>query len=56
MNLDESFLKMAKERINQLDVSSAIEDAIHFVRDQEAIKRIWTKEFFHYWIDRIQSK
>ena len=51
----ESFLKMAKDRIDQLDVTSAIEDAIHFVRDQQAIKEVWTKDFFHYWIDRIQT-
>jgi predicted nucleotidyltransferase component of viral defense system len=50
-----AFIKMAKERIDRLDVSSAIDDAIHFVRDQEAIKRTWSKEFFHHWIDTIQT-
>ncbi|HEX4839361.1 MAG TPA: nucleotidyl transferase AbiEii/AbiGii toxin family protein [Rhabdochlamydiaceae bacterium] len=49
------FLKMAKERIDQLNVPAAIEDAIHFVRDQEAIERTWSKDFFHHWIDRIQT-
>lgn len=48
------FLKMAKERIDQLDVQSAIEDIIHFVKDQEAIKRTWSKDFFHHWIDQIE--
>lgn len=48
-----AFLKVAKERIDQLDVLSAIEDVIHFVRDQEAIKRSWSKEFFHHWINDI---
>ncbi len=51
----EAFLKIAKERINQLDVSSAIEDVIHFIRDQEAITRNWSKEFFLHWIDEIQT-
>jgi hypothetical protein len=50
----DAFLKMAKERIDHLDVTSAIEDAIHFVRDQEAIRRTWSKEFFLHWIDTIQ--
>jgi len=49
----ESFLKIAKDRIDQLNVSSAIEDTVHFVRDQEAIKKTWSKEFFLYWIDSI---
>lgn len=51
----ESFLKMAKERIDLLDISSAIEDIIHYVREQEAIKRTWSKEFFHHWVDNIQT-
>ena len=50
----DAFLKMAKERIDHLDVTSAIEDAIHFVRDQEATRRTWSKEFFLHWIDTIQ--
>ncbi len=50
-----AFLKMAEERIDQLDVPSAIEDIIHFVRDQEAIRRTWSKEFFHHWINRIET-
>ncbi|MBS0656241.1 MAG: nucleotidyl transferase AbiEii/AbiGii toxin family protein [Verrucomicrobia bacterium] len=49
----EAFLKMAKERIDQLDVASAMQDAINFVRDPETIRRTWSKEFFHYWVDRI---
>ena len=51
-----AFLQMAHERIDQLDVTSAIADIIHFVRDQEAIQKTWSKEFFHYWIDRIKTK
>lgn len=49
------FLRLAKERIDQLDVSSAIEDIIHFTREQEAIRRTWSKEFFHHWIDNVQT-
>lgn len=49
------FLKMAKERIALLNVSSAIEDVVRFVRDQEAIKKTWSKNFFQYWFDRIQT-
>lgn len=51
----EAFLKMAKDRIDRLDVASAIEDAIHFVRDQKAIQETWSKDFFHYWIDRVET-
>lgn len=50
-----AFLKMAQERIDQLDVPSAIEDIIHFVRDQEAITETWSREFFHFWIGSIQT-
>ncbi len=50
-----AFLKIAKDRIDQLDVPSAIEDAVHFVRDQEAIRRTWSKEFFHHLIESIQT-
>jgi predicted nucleotidyltransferase component of viral defense system len=49
------FLNIAKERINQLDVRSATEDVLHFVRDQEAIRKTWSKEYFNYWIDQIQT-
>lgn len=49
----EAFLKMAKERIDQLDVTSAVADVVNFISDQEAIERTWSKDFFHYWIDRI---
>ncbi len=48
------FLKIAKERIDQLDVASSIEDVIHYIRDQEAIKRTWSKEFFHHLLNEIQ--
>jgi predicted nucleotidyltransferase component of viral defense system len=50
-----AFLTLAKERIDQLNVSSAIEDTVHFVRDQEAIQRTWSKEFFLHWIDTIET-
>lgn len=49
----EAFLSMARERIHQLDVPSAIEDVIHFVRDQEAIRRTWSEDFFQYMIKNI---
>lgn len=49
------FLMLAKNRVEQLDLSSAIEDILHFVRDQEAIRRTWSKEFFHHWLDNIQT-
>lgn len=49
----EQFLQLAHDRIDKLDVPSAIEDIVYFVRDHEAIKRTWSKEFFHHWIDSI---
>jgi predicted nucleotidyltransferase component of viral defense system len=51
----ETFQKIAAERIDQLDVQSAIEDVIPFVRDQEAIKRTWSKEFFRHLVENIQT-
>ncbi len=51
----EDFLKMANERIDHLDVSSAIEDIIHYVHDQEVIKRTWSKDFFHHMMNQIQT-
>lgn len=48
------FKQIAKERVEQLDVKSAIEDCIHFVRDQQAIRETWSREFFHYWLDKVQ--
>lgn len=50
-----AFLKMAQERIDRLDVPSAIEDIIHYVHDQEVIQRTWSKEFFHHWINNIET-
>jgi predicted nucleotidyltransferase component of viral defense system len=49
-----AFLKIAKERIDQLDIPAAIEDIIHFVREHEVIRRTWSKEFFQHWVDNIQ--
>jgi hypothetical protein len=48
-----TFLNMLKERIDQLDIPSSIEDTLHFVRDQEAIKKTWSKEFFLHFADQI---
>ncbi len=42
----EDFLKVVKQRIDQLDFPAAIDDIIPFVRDVEVIKRTWSKEFF----------
>lgn len=50
---EEAFLKMAKERIDQLDVTSAMKDVLNFIRDTEVVQRTWSKEFFHYWIDHV---
>lgn len=50
-----AFLKIAKERIDLLDISAAIEDVIHFVRDKEAIRRTWSKDFFQHWMNEIQT-
>lgn len=52
----DAFLIMANKRIDQLDINAAIEDTIHFVRDPEAISRTWSKEFFRYLINNIQTK
>ena len=46
----DAFLKMANERIDQMDVPSAIEDIVRFVRDAEAVRKTWSKEFFRYWM------
>jgi hypothetical protein len=51
----DDFIEVAKERIDRLDVASAIEDTIHFVRDQEAITRTWSKEFFLHMIDQVRT-
>jgi hypothetical protein len=51
----EAFLLMAKERIDQLDVPSAIEDVLPFVRENELIRTTWSKDYFHYWLDRIET-
>ncbi len=50
-----AFLAIARERIDKLDIPAAIEDIVHFVRDQEAIRQTWSKEFFLHWIDQIQT-
>lgn len=50
-----SFLKVARDRIDRLDVVSAIDDIVHFVRDQESIQKTWSKEFFNYWIGQIET-
>jgi predicted nucleotidyltransferase component of viral defense system len=48
-----AFLKMASNRIEELEITAATNDIIHFVRDQEAIRRTWSREFFHHWLDKI---
>lgn len=48
------FLAMAKDRIDRLDVASAIHDCVNFVSDPEAIRRSWNKEFFLHWIENIE--
>ncbi|MBM3192301.1 MAG: nucleotidyl transferase AbiEii/AbiGii toxin family protein, partial [Chlamydiae bacterium] len=50
------FLEIAKERIAMLDVDLAIEDILHFVKDQESIRQSWSKDFFKYWMERIPFK
>lgn len=52
----DAFLDMAKARIAQLNVNAAIEDVVNFVRDQEAIQRTWSQEFFLHWIDQVQTR
>lgn len=51
-----AFLKMAEERIERLDIASAIQDCIPFVRDQEAIRNVWSKEFFKHWMEKVDFK
>ncbi|MFI5344097.1 MAG: nucleotidyl transferase AbiEii/AbiGii toxin family protein [Chlamydiales bacterium] len=48
------FLQMALERIENLDVSSAIDDCVNFVRDPESIRSTWSKDFFRYWIEQLR--
>lgn len=48
------FLNMAHERIDHLDITSAIQDCKVFVRDPEVITSTWSKDFFHYWINQLQ--
>lgn len=50
------FLTMAKERIELLDVSAAVQDIIHFVKDKESITNTWSREFFYYWIELITTR
>ncbi len=50
-----TFLQIANERIEKLDINSAIEDICYFVRDQEVIRRTWSKEFFQRWINQIET-
>ena len=52
----DAFLKMANERIDQMDVPSAIEDIVRFVRDAEAVRKTWSKEFFRYWMENLVTR
>jgi|GEM_PF-6085548 len=45
---------MAHERLEQLDISAAIEGILYFVRDPEVIKRTWSKAFFQQLLHQIQ--
>jgi predicted nucleotidyltransferase component of viral defense system len=51
----DTFLKMANERIDQLDISAAIEDILPFVRDGESLRKTWSKDFFRYWLASIDT-
>ena len=51
----DAFLKMANERIDQLDIPAAIEDIVHFVRDGESIRKTWSKDFFRHWLASITT-
>ncbi len=51
----EEFLKIAKERIANLDIESAIQDIVHYISDKEAVSKTWSKEFFKHWIDQIEA-
>lgn len=44
---------MAFERIDALDLPSAVADIVHYVRDPEVIQRTWTKEFFRELFNKI---
>lgn len=52
----EEFITIAKERIESLNVKSAIQDIIHYISDKNTIPQTWSKEFFNYWIDQIKFK
>ena len=49
-----AFLQIARERIENLDVTSAINDCVNFIKDQEAVRGSWSKEFFHHWINQLK--
>lgn len=49
-------LKIAQKRIERLEVASAIEDIIYYVRDQAAITRTWSKDLFRHWIEKNQTE
>lgn len=50
-----SFLKIINDRIDHLDIPSAIDDILYFTRDPEVIQRTWSKEFFHHWVEQIKT-
>lgn len=50
----EAFQKMARERVDRLDIQTCVADIVPFVHDQEAITQTWSREFFYYWIDKMQ--
>lgn len=49
-----AFFQLARDRIQQLNIKEAIDDTLPFVRDEEVIRRNWSKEFFTQLIETIQ--
>ena len=52
----EEFLKMAHERVDNLDVASALKDAVVFSYDPDLLTQTWSKEFFHTFLNKISFK
>lgn len=49
----EQFLELAKNRIETLNIKSAVQDIVNFVKDREAIEQSWSKEFFLHWLNQL---
>lgn len=52
----EEFLHLAKERIQRLDVQSALQDVAIYLRDVEIVERTWSREFFKEILEGIRFK